>query len=112
VNKGALVSLVVAIGVIAGCASRPDNAIRSSLHFEEKKVFAVGDCFQLEVRGVDLGGFIVGEDGSIALPLLAHRVQVAGLTAQQAAEAIAESYRPDGPRASEVKLLPCFKSRY
>jgi protein involved in polysaccharide export with SLBB domain len=106
-----LVSVGVAIMAIAGCASHPKYSTRSSLQFEEGKILAVGDRFELEVRGRRVGEFTVGADGTIALPLIAHRVHVAGLTARQIAKVVSESHQPDGPRENEINVLPCFGSR-
>jgi protein involved in polysaccharide export with SLBB domain len=112
--------LIVAVGGLVGCASNERSAERQSRavprQFEEGKVFTSGDCFKVQVHGSAASHcgiravieVTVGANGAVTLPLLGP-LKVAGLNAREVAKLIAESYQPDGPRESEVKVLPCSK---
>lgn len=90
------------------CASHPKPAHIRRQPFDEAKIFAAGDCFELEVRGYPYE-FTIAADGTIALPLISERVKVAGLTSPDIRKLVSESYRPDGPSERDVKVLQCRK---
>ena len=97
---------VVAVISLVGCAWRPLTP-SGKLRFDERKIFAAGDCFQLVVRGHSIDEAKIGGDGTIVLPLVGERVKVAELTSGEVRKLICESYRPDGPSEREVEVLSC-----
>ena len=83
------VCLAVPWGFV-GCASQQEHAEPARRRFEEGKVFAAGDCFELSVRRFSTE-FTISADGTVELPLIAGRVKVAGFSALEVEKLIVQA---------------------
>ena len=103
-----LTILIVPIALV-GCVSHRAAQHGIPSRFDEQKVFAAGDRFELVVRGRRLDEFTIEQDGTITLPLVSGRIKVAGLSAREISKLVSESYRPHGPSEREVEVLPVIQ---
>ena len=106
----ALAFCLAAVCGFIGCASPPQkHAAPAPWRFEEGKLFAAGDCFELDMRGI-VYEFRVSGEGTVAFPLIVEPVKVSGLSPREVEKLICRLYQPDGPRQSEVRVAPCFEA--
>ncbi len=99
--------LVLAVGLVSGCATSPDApTVVEAKDREKTQVLGPNDVIEVRVYGEDdlSGEHQVGAEGQVRLPLVGD-VTVEGLTPDEAQAAIEEAYNGAYLKSAQVTVL-------